>query len=149
MGKNIKDEILRILSKPTTVTEIKRKLPKVKSFGSISYHLKNLEREGVITKEKETKKQGQPTKYKLNSPGIKKRIKEFYDQKKKYKIAFLNQIKQNPMKEDAVVTNELENAGFNYDIIKDISMDSENEKLAVFCWKITQKGEKFLKENSK
>jgi len=147
--KNIKEEILKILENPTSPTEIKKKLKDVNSFGTIAYHLKQLEEEGVITKEKDNKKQGQPTKYKLNSPEIRKRIKISNEEEEKRKIAFLNCIKENPLKEDAVIMNMLENEGFDDDWMAETSMNCNNENLAVFCWKITKKGENFLKQNSK
>ena len=58
------NRILKILKEPTTVTKLKNKLKGISSFGTIAYHLKKLEKKGLIKKYKiEYKKVGTPTFY--------------------------------------------------------------------------------------
>jgi DNA-binding HxlR family transcriptional regulator len=62
---NCRDRIIYELNERKSVTELFNKL-KVKSFGTIAYHLKKLEEEGIILKEK-TKVRGNKTYYWLKS----------------------------------------------------------------------------------
>jgi len=148
MEKSLRNKILEILVVPTTVTELKNKLGKnVKSFGTLAYHLKILEKESLITKDKDNKSQGQPTKYKLVSKEQLKRILNMQEETKKYQLTFLKYIQENPLKDDATMLNDLENMGFNSEIMGDVAFDCSNNKFSVLCHKITKKGESFLKDN--
>jgi predicted transcriptional regulator len=149
MKKTFRDEILAALSKPATVTELKNKIPRIKSFGTLAYHLEKLEKENLITKKKENKKQGQPTTYSIVSEKIRKIFDKYNRKKKQMLIAFLKFIKNNPNIGDREMINKLEQQGFDKYLIGDTSMDSSNDNYSVLAHRITPKGEKFLKENDK
>ena len=149
MNEGIREKILKILSSPSSVTEIKSKLPEVKSFGTIAYHLKNLKNEGVVTSVKDNKKQGQTTIYKLNSPEIIKRISAWNKTKKEMELIILKKIKENPLIEDGELSNILEQEGLDWEFGEDIILECAGKHLSVLCHKITPKGEKFLKKQSK
>ncbi len=149
MEKSVKNQIIQILVNPSTVTEIKNQLPKVKSLGTIAYHLRNLESENIITKIKDKKKQGQPTTYSVKSKESLAFFEKMDAREKKEKIAFLLHLKKNPGISDNQIINDLINQGFNEDSMADSSMAVLNENLATMSYNITKKGEKFLKDNGK
>jgi DNA-binding PadR family transcriptional regulator len=146
---NLREEILKAVSNPSTVTEIKNKIPEIKSFGTLAYHLKKLKTDGIITKKKEENKQGQPTKYKLQSLKEIERLEKWREERKKEKIIFLEFLKKNELVEDNDMLNRLELEGHDLDFMGDASMSCVGDKLATLHFKITPKGKKFLKENKK
>lgn len=139
-----------ILINPTTVTGIKNKLPKVKSLGTIAYHLKNLENENIITKTKEVKKQGQPTTYKISSQEISKRMKEGKKEEREQELICLNIIKDNPHITDDEIIAKLKNEGYEEKygdrIWSDTPFNLANNHLTTINYKITEKGLKYLKK---
>lgn len=147
--KNIREEILRVLSTPSTVTEIKNKIPEITSFGTLSYHLKNLENERIITKTKDKKKQGQPTRYKLESPEVIERLEKFRNIVIQNKVSVLRLIEKDEFIEDSIMLKTLERQGGDSEFIGDMSMECVNENLATLHFKITPKGKQFLKNHSK
>jgi predicted transcriptional regulator len=149
LESSIKEKIIQILVEPTTVTEIKNKLKEIKSFGSISYHLKNLIKEGIVIKEKDTKSQGQPTRYKLNSKKVLTRIKNLNEWVNKNTLIYLKFLKDNPLISDNNMLNELEKRGFNRDVMGDRATDSLIKNYSEIYHKITPKGERYIKEHSK
>ena len=58
------ERIVKLLSTPKTVTELKRKLPEISSLGTLAYHLKILSDSGFIESIKDKTKRGSPTTYK-------------------------------------------------------------------------------------
>lgn len=147
MRKNIRKEILKILSTPSTVTEIKKKLPDVSSLGTIAYHLKNLEEENLITKNKDKKKQGRPTTYRLESKEIREEIRKYKEEEKEILISCLDIMNKNPNITENQLINEMENLGFEYDKFIDKIMDTINNKFSIISFTITYKGKEFLKQN--
>jgi len=147
MEQSVRGKILSILSEPTKVQDIKKAIPRIKSFGTVAYHLKQLEREGIITKHKEKKKQGQPTFYKIQSREVLNKIKQDKEEDKKYKILFLKYLEQNPGVSDKQLIADLMNVGLDLGIIGDLTTDCLNDNLYVLMYKITPKGKKFLEEN--
>lgn len=149
MKRSIKDRILQILIKPSTVTEIKNKIPELKSFGTLSYHLKQLENDHIITKEKQAKKQGQPTFYKLVDQKTKNILDKMEALDTKIKIAALKIVKEHPNISDDHLVNALVKQGFDSELAGDITMGLVGDNLTELQHEITIKGEKFLKENDK
>ncbi len=146
MKKNIRDRMLEILITPSTVTVLKDKLKDVDSFGTIAYHLKKLEEEGIVEKEKDTSKRGSPTTYSLIDKSIIHIIKERNKNAKISKKAILREIKENPMIEDAILSLFVERADLPH-LSLDKIFDCTNEGLATLHFKITKKGERFLRQN--
>lgn len=140
----IREKILKILKIPCSVSDLKEKIPEVSSFGTISYHLKVLEKEGKIKKKKMKDKRGQPTYYSLKEIKAPKTqeemIKWLGENKLKYKIKVLKLLKEKPR--DDIFFAEDED-------LEDVVFDLSNEGLSKFTHSITPKGEKFLKENEK
>jgi len=145
MRKDIRIRILQILEVPATVTEIKLKLRDVKSFGTIAYHLKNLEEECVIKKNKDTSKRGSPTKYSLIDKNLIEVIKKMREDSIVSKQAILKKIKEQPLIEDREISRFVEISDLPHTAVDDI-FGCTNENLATLHFKITEKGEKFLKQ---
>jgi len=147
MDIKLRNKILEILVNPTTVTTLKEKLPQVKSFGNLSYHLKILENEEIIAKDKDKKKPGQPTKYHIVSKIQLAQISKDNKEKMKVDIAYLEQIAKNPMQDHNILYLELKNKGIDLaNVNSDITSDSINENLVTQHFKITPKGLKYLQE---
>jgi len=149
MKKTFREEILGVLSEPSTVTEIKNKIPRIKSFGTLAYHLKILEKEKVITKEKQKKKQGQPTTYKIVSNKVKASAEEYNRKFSRHFLEVLNMIDKNPNLNQNDLYNRLMEKGLDMGYIGDALTDAYNENYTILSSKITEKGKQFLKENSK
>jgi DNA-binding transcriptional ArsR family regulator len=144
---NVREEILRLLINPLTPTELKNRLSHIKSFGTIAYHLNKLEEEHIITKEKLKDKQGQPTKYTLASKLVRSNYEKIDKLRQDYLLAFLKYVRDNPDVEDGRMIRELKEQGYDEDGIGDISLDGSYKSLTTLRHRITQKGEKFLRDN--
>jgi len=154
----IRNKILKILQKPTGVSELKNKLTEISSFGTIAYHLKELEKEGLIKKENKKKLRGQPTTYFLTSLKIQKSPDDFlkkYDERRKLvKAEILKTIKENPnindkeLKKILIKKINFDWEGVDGDDYVDICFDY-NENYVIRCYTLGIEGEKFLKENEK
>ena len=149
MKKSFRNEIMAALQKPATVTELKRRIPRIKSFGTLAYHLEMLRNEGIVTRDKKGKKKGQSIIYSITSPKIQKKYLDIKNEQKKFTIAFLKLIKENPNLGDKEMLIKLEQQGFNEETMGDISMDSIAENYSVMAHRITDKGKQFLKDNPK
>jgi hypothetical protein len=147
--EDVRNKILDILLVPSTVTEIKTKLPKVKSFGTIAYHLKNLEKENIITKNNIVKVKGEPIKYQI----LDKKTRDWYNkydrERKKYRYAFLKHIRDNPNIEDEKMILDLKNQGYEEDLMGDVSLGGSNNNFSMLCHRITPKGLNFIKKFEK
>jgi DNA-binding PadR family transcriptional regulator len=148
MKENARGTILRILSTPATVTEIKNKAKNIESFGTIAYHLAKLEKESIVEKVKDHEKRGRPTTYSL----VDKKLIEFYKERKKNEIIartlILKKIKEQPLITDDELMAYVEKSGLEEYALEEI-FGCSNAKLSTISYKITPKGAKFLKENSK
>lgn len=148
----IRNRILKILSIPTGVSELKEQIKEVSSFGTIAYHLKELESEGLISKYKQEKKRGQPTKYFLTS--LKKNPKKMIEYwKKREKLIIKNTLlflKENLNSTEEQIQEYLINKiklvkySGEGDIVFNLIVNSNYVKP---IYKLTPEGEKFLKEN--
>jgi len=147
MTQGIRNKILSVLIEPSTITDLKNKIPEVKSFGTLVYHLNLLENEGKITK-KHKEKKGDKILYKLTDAKIIKVFEEMEKRDKKYLIAFLKMIKSNPHIEDSILLNKLEQEGFDSNLMNDIFSNSISRHFSVIQHKITPRGLKFLEDNS-
>ncbi len=58
-----RERILQLLKKPLNVTQLKKRLPEVSSFGTLAYHLKILREKKLVVIIRKEKKQGGPTFY--------------------------------------------------------------------------------------
>ena len=146
---SVRNQILRILTNPSTVTEIKNKLPKIKSFGTIAYHLKELELDHIITKEKQKKIRGQPTIYKIQTKDVLSRINQIKNEEQKVTLLFLEYIKDHPYANTLEVDEFLDGIPGYYEAYQDIPSEAVNNRLASFHYKISGKGLKFLKDHTK
>jgi DNA-binding HxlR family transcriptional regulator len=149
MAKNVREEILKILAKPTTVTELKNKIKGVRSFGTLAYHLKNLESEGIITKNE--KKKGEQIRYSLMDKRISKLLEKLKEKEKEAKIIILKKLKENPLMSDQELERYLEQSILDEKELPhviDQIFGCSNENLATLHFKITPKGLKFLEQNS-
>jgi DNA-binding HxlR family transcriptional regulator len=150
MEKNMGEEILKVLLKPSTVTEIKTKIPKIKSFGTIAYHLKRFEEEGIVIKKKEANKQGKPTTYQIKENSLIKSYKKEIEEEEKKLNDLLLIIKNNPEITRKELISKLEEADREDLIHSDVFADKlHNQNYCSYILKITKKGLKHLKENKK
>jgi len=147
MGKDIRNIILNALSTPATVTELKKRTPNIKSFGSIAYHLKKLENKGIVTKKADTTKRGHPTTYILNKDML-LIINEEKKRREKGMRVILEKIKQKPYITDNELTTFINQSGIDY-LLEDDIFETINNNLSTICFKLTPKGEKFIKGHSK
>lgn len=149
MAMSIRDQILKVLVKPTTVTEVKNKLPKIKSFGTVAYHLKELEKEGIITKVKQEKEQGRPTSYQVREKKILDAFKEIEKTEESIRISLLKLLKRTPsISDDEAIDIIAQESKIDPEIIGDVLTDMDYQGLAEICWKILPKGERYLKNKS-
>lgn len=145
MSKNVREQILKILIKPTTVTELKEKIKDVKSFGTIAYHINELMKEGIITKNEKEKK-GDKITYQVSS---KEKMKFYSDLKKTeedYIKKVLTFVKNKPNIERQDLLIYFEKLGVDIDYIYQQMLECENENYMSVFYKINPKGEKFLKQ---
>ena len=146
MKKDIRSRILIILSEPATVTALKEKLKDVESFGTIAYHLKKLEKEGIVEKEKDTTKRGSPTTYSLVDKDLIKIIKKMREDSVISRVAILRRIKNNPSIEEGELSLFVDRSDLPSAAEDDI-FGCTDDNLATLHFEITEKGEKFLKQN--
>jgi DNA-binding MarR family transcriptional regulator len=146
MIKDVRGEILKALATPATVTELKRRTPNIKSFGSIGYHLKILEKEGIVVKKVDKTKRGYPTTYTLNSKEIIKDIKSYEKDLLEQKKYFLKIIKENPLIEMEALDLKMKRDGRGDVVFSDAKTDCLNEGLYILKHEITAAGEKFFKQ---
>lgn len=152
MKKDIRTRILSILVDPTTVTGIKEILKDVESFGTIAYHLKKLQDDGIIDNRKDTSKRGSPTTYFLVDKNLIEAMKEIRRDSIMGKMEVLKIVKDREFIEEGELTALLERSGIpekDIGIVVDEIFGCSNEKLTTMHFKITPRGLRFLKGSKK
>ena len=143
-----------------TVTELKKALTEIASFGTLAYHLRLMKQENLIASKKQTKEQGQPTKYfvkRMEKEVSKfKSTEEVEEHMKKQKIEvwvyILGLLKERPynIKElEKKISDKFEKeiGDYVYDILDDITLNQP--KYVVRKHLITELGKKFLEQHKK
>jgi len=140
---SIRKRILEVLRTPTKVTDLKKAIPEVSSFGTINYWLRKLESEHIIKKKKFKNMQGKPTVYALKDVSMEKSDKELLEERERQdKLELLRMVK--------LIANKpgRSHADFPLDVLhSDAPTNILNEGLADMKCYLTAKGKKFLGEN--
>jgi predicted transcriptional regulator len=149
----LRDQIFNLLSTPLTATDIKEKLPHIKSMGTIAYHLNNMAKEGFIVRDKQEHVRGQPTYFywaMLKREGVKNWYELQQIQLKKKEKLQLNILREvvnkkniDPYELDEYMGEKEEN---NEDDVYDFIFNNNNEYLKLSV-EITDKGREALKLN--
>lgn len=142
----VRKKILEVLKNPTSVSDLKNKIPEVSSFGTIAYHLKQLENEGLIKKKKISDERGKPTYYFLKNvkkiPSTKKEIEKLYEKLiLGGMIKTLELLKKKPREDDFFIK-------YNDGELADSIMDCNIKGLSKISHTLTEEGEAFLKKHS-
>ena len=149
MPKNdsVRRKILELLRTPTKVTDLKKAMPEVLSFGTINYWLRKLEKERIIKKKKFKDEQGRPTVYALRDISFnkdKKQLLEEYDKVRRIGwTKFLRKIDSHP----GILHNEISKTAEENDSYMDAPTDALNEGLYEMRYYLTEKGKKFIEGN--
>lgn len=149
---NLKARILYYLEIPMTASDLQEYLG-VQNFGTIHYHLKNLEKENKIKSVQLKNIRGKPVYYFLRKDEDKFKdfpnnyIKYIYDIKNKKRevcLKILSKLENSPSYVKEI--ESLFDKALDLDEAVNILYNSEYVKLKA---EITKKGEKFLRDNSK
>ncbi len=143
---NIRTKIMDILDEnSTSVTELKKLIPEIKSFGTLAYHLKILEKEGKVFKRVYDKERGKPTYYftKRSKKDVSMRYEElkinFNKKRIKEKLRVLSLLKKGSLTQNS--------KDYDINLIPVLAL-CNSEGLSVISHNITPKGIDFLKQNS-
>lgn len=161
MNKNnhsfkVKNEIIFLLSNPQTATDLKEKMPHISSTGTIAYHLKNLEKEGMIVREVKEHVRGKPVYYylaALKSLGFGlnslENLQKFRaERKEKVKLSILKELKKSPQNAYELFKKYDKNSSTGEHLDADELLFHPNKYLELEA-KITPEGIKYIKDSLK